>query len=197
MVLNNCQGESESEVAQSCLTLWDPMDCSPPGSSVHGIFQQEYWSRVPLRRAFISLIQTGSKEPWPCELQLHCYKMIPGPKWREMVPGHHKDSLLSQLVKKQLHKHFSPDYSKSSSIKYYFSHGPMTFIFYFKDVACLKNLYWICCNIFSVSVFGFWLWGMWKPSFLTRNQTCIPCIERQSLNHWIARKVPHDFYNAF
>ena len=26
-------------VTQSCLTLWDPMDCSPPGSSVHGIFQ--------------------------------------------------------------------------------------------------------------------------------------------------------------
>ena len=24
---------------QSCLTLWDPMDCSPPGSSVHGILQ--------------------------------------------------------------------------------------------------------------------------------------------------------------
>ena len=31
--------KSESEVAQSCLTLLDPMDCSPPGSSVHGIFQ--------------------------------------------------------------------------------------------------------------------------------------------------------------
>ena len=29
----------ESEVAQSCLTLSDPMDCNPPGSSVHGIFQ--------------------------------------------------------------------------------------------------------------------------------------------------------------
>ena len=28
-----------SEVAQSCLTLCDPMDCSLPGSSVHGIFQ--------------------------------------------------------------------------------------------------------------------------------------------------------------
>ena len=26
-------------VAQSCLTLCDPMDCSPPGSSIHGIFQ--------------------------------------------------------------------------------------------------------------------------------------------------------------
>ena len=31
--------KSESEVAQSCLTLSDPMNCSPPGSSVHGIFQ--------------------------------------------------------------------------------------------------------------------------------------------------------------
>ena len=30
---------SESEVAQSCLTLSDPMDCSPPGPSIHGIFQ--------------------------------------------------------------------------------------------------------------------------------------------------------------
>ena len=28
-------------------TLWDPMDCSPPGSSVHEILQQEYWSRLP------------------------------------------------------------------------------------------------------------------------------------------------------
>ena len=31
--------KSESEVVQLCLTLSDPMDCSPPGSSVHGIFQ--------------------------------------------------------------------------------------------------------------------------------------------------------------
>ena len=31
--------KSESEVAQSCLTLRNPMDCSLPGSSIHGIFQ--------------------------------------------------------------------------------------------------------------------------------------------------------------
>ena len=31
--------KSESEVAQSCRTLATPMDCSLPGSSVHGIFQ--------------------------------------------------------------------------------------------------------------------------------------------------------------
>ena len=30
---------SESEVAQSCPTISDPMDCSLPGSSIHGIFQ--------------------------------------------------------------------------------------------------------------------------------------------------------------
>ena len=36
------KGKSESEVAQSCLTLSDPMDCSLPGSCVHGIF----WARV-------------------------------------------------------------------------------------------------------------------------------------------------------
>ena len=33
------QVKSESEVAQSCLTVSDPMDCSLPGSSVHGISQ--------------------------------------------------------------------------------------------------------------------------------------------------------------
>ena len=31
--------KSEGEVAQSCLTCSNPMDCSPPGSSIPGIFQ--------------------------------------------------------------------------------------------------------------------------------------------------------------
>ena len=33
--------------AQLCLTFQDPMDCSPPGSSVHGILRQEYSSVLP------------------------------------------------------------------------------------------------------------------------------------------------------
>ena len=33
------KSENESEVAQLCPTLSDPMDCSLPGSSIHGIFQ--------------------------------------------------------------------------------------------------------------------------------------------------------------
>ena len=40
--------KSESEVAQSCLTLSNPMDCSLPGSSIHGIFQARVleWSAI-------------------------------------------------------------------------------------------------------------------------------------------------------
>ena len=34
-------------VAKSFLTPWDPTDCSLPGSSIHGISQQEYWSQLP------------------------------------------------------------------------------------------------------------------------------------------------------
>ena len=36
-----------AKLLQSYLTLCNPMDCSPPGSSVHGILQQEYWSGLP------------------------------------------------------------------------------------------------------------------------------------------------------
>ena len=49
--------KSESEVAQSYLTLCDPMNCSPPGSSVHGIFQARIleWGAI----AF-SVFKTGN-----------------------------------------------------------------------------------------------------------------------------------------
>ena len=42
------ESESESEIAQLCPTLSDPMDCSPQGSSVHGIFQARVleWSEA-------------------------------------------------------------------------------------------------------------------------------------------------------
>ena len=38
-LLQRMKVKSESEIAQSCLTLSNPMDSSPPGSSIHGIFQ--------------------------------------------------------------------------------------------------------------------------------------------------------------
>ena len=39
LLLQCIKVKTESEVVQSCPTLHDPMDCSLPGSSVHGIFQ--------------------------------------------------------------------------------------------------------------------------------------------------------------
>ena len=43
----------ESEVTQSCLTLYDPMDCSLPGSSIHGIFQARIleWTAISFSRS--------------------------------------------------------------------------------------------------------------------------------------------------
>ena len=44
--------KSESEVAQSCPTLSDPMDCSLPGSCIHGIFQARVleWGAIAFSR---------------------------------------------------------------------------------------------------------------------------------------------------
>ena len=44
--------ESESEVAQSCPTPSDPMDCSPPGSFLHGILQARVleWGAISFSR---------------------------------------------------------------------------------------------------------------------------------------------------
>ena len=48
--------KSESEVAQSCLTLHDPMDCSPPGSSVYGNFQANVleWGAITFSLLFLN-----------------------------------------------------------------------------------------------------------------------------------------------
>ena len=56
---------SESEVAQSCPTLSDPMDCSLPGSSIHGIFQARVleWGAIafsgPKIESSIKLLEFG------------------------------------------------------------------------------------------------------------------------------------------
>ena len=52
----------ESEVAQSCPTLSDPMDCSPPGPSVHGIFQARVleWVAIAFFCSYATSRQTTS-----------------------------------------------------------------------------------------------------------------------------------------
>ena len=58
-LLQCMQVKSESEVAQSCLTLSDPMDCSLPGSSVHGIFQARVleWGAIAFSNGPLGLIR--------------------------------------------------------------------------------------------------------------------------------------------
>ena len=67
--------KSKSEVAQSCPTLSDPMDCSPPGSSVHGIFQARVleWDAIAFSNKAASVSQFScsimSNSLQPHELQ--------------------------------------------------------------------------------------------------------------------------------
>ena len=51
--------KSESEVSQSCLTLRDPMDCSLPGTSIHGILQAK-WPQDWKRSGFIPIPKKGN-----------------------------------------------------------------------------------------------------------------------------------------
>ena len=83
--------KSESKVAQSCPTLSDPMDCSPPGSSIHGIFQARVleWSVIAFSLSgllFLSKDRCSSEVIFPifCHLAkryLHCHvsflKLLP------------------------------------------------------------------------------------------------------------------------
>ena len=58
--------KSESEIAQSCLTLSDPMDCSLPGSSVHGIFQARVLEWVAFAYYNYKLIRVNKTEGSDC-----------------------------------------------------------------------------------------------------------------------------------
>ena len=73
--------KSESEVAQSCLTLSDPMDCSPPDSSIHGIFQARVleWGAI----AFSGLQSRGPQRVGHNGATEHTH-ILPG-SWNPLV----------------------------------------------------------------------------------------------------------------
>ena len=56
--------ESEGEVAQLCPTFRDPMDCSLPESSVHGIFQARVleWGTIAFSELMVKLIKDGGNQ---------------------------------------------------------------------------------------------------------------------------------------
>ena len=54
--------KSESEVVQSCPTRSYPMDCSPPGSSIHGIFQARAleWGAIAFSHIYATMCERDS-----------------------------------------------------------------------------------------------------------------------------------------
>ena len=60
----------KSEVAQSCPTLCDPVDCSPPGSSVHGILQARILERVAI--SVVKVKYTFSKDCCDYFIRMGC-----------------------------------------------------------------------------------------------------------------------------
>ena len=74
------------EVAQSCPSLWDPMDCSLPGSSLHGIFQARIleWVAISFSKLYYSLVETvfiyTGKSKNSCAL-LYCSTLFIGMVW--------------------------------------------------------------------------------------------------------------------
>ena len=96
--------ESESEVAQLCPTVCDPVDCSPPGSSVHGILQARILEWVAISFPRVSSQpsnKTGSlalqADSLPTELQgkpiTECTFCIFEKNWQNFSFWHFRESI--------------------------------------------------------------------------------------------------------
>ena len=86
-------------VAQSCLTLGDPMDCSPQGSSVHGILQARIleWVAISFSRASS---QPRNRTQASCIIGRFFYQLSrKGDKWRQL-----KDIFIKQELEKDPRK---------------------------------------------------------------------------------------------
>ena len=73
--LGRQEKQVKAVVTQSCLTLCDPMDCNPPGSSVHGILQARILGWVAMPPAPVELVELG-------------FKPRPGAPEPALAPGH-------------------------------------------------------------------------------------------------------------
>ena len=124
--------KSESEVAQSCLTLSNPMDCSLPGSSIHGIFHARVleWGAVAFSTVF--LLKSGKYIlPWsePFLLLLFAKCLLPLNSsfslWRvirystSIMPGFPYQSRLANALSKVAGLQWGPLWGKSPTILFF------------------------------------------------------------------------------
>ena len=98
----------DAKSLQFCLTLWDPMDCSPPGSSTHGIQQARIleWVAVPSSLGIFPT-QESNLGLWHCREILYCWATgvmhITSPSWPFLLPS--PSHLLAELpvLKSSIH----------------------------------------------------------------------------------------------
>ena len=84
-MLTNTYNFQFSSVTQSCLTLYDPMDCSLPGSSIHGIFQARVleWGAIAFSKDQTAVAAAAK----PIQLCLPLCDPIDGSQLGSTVPG--------------------------------------------------------------------------------------------------------------
>ena len=154
-------------VTQSSPTLCDPKDCSPPGSSVHGILQARIveWVIIPLSRGFsqprdqsqVSHIAGRFFTVGATRETQNCIKMTP----------------------------FS-----STLIFHYYDH-----YYYLAALGLCRGVWAPCWSTFSCCPAQTWLSprGLWNLSSPTRDWTHNLCTGQQILKHWTTREVPIHF----
>ena len=117
-------------VTKSCLTLSNAMDCSPPGSSVHGFPRQEYWSGLPF--------------PSPGDL--------PNPGIEHMSPALQADSLWTELRGNPFHRLEAKKRGKTCLLN--FSHQKQSYALSLSHVWLFVALGTIACQApLSMGVF--------------------------------------------
>ena len=75
-LLQCIKGKRESEVAQSCPTLSNPMDCSPPGSSIHGIQARVLEWGATAFSSFSATLSIYPTSPFPNSTDLEWLKRL-------------------------------------------------------------------------------------------------------------------------
>ena len=183
-----------SEVAQSCLTLCDPMDCSPPGSSVHGVFQAWIleWvavsfsrvSSLPRDRTRVSLIVgrhftiwATREAPYSRIGTLKFFKFIYIYFWLRWVL-----IILHKLSPVEVNGVYSLLWCMGFSLRWLLS-WQGTSSRHVDSVVADRRLW--SRKFWHTGLVSLWHMG----SSWIRDWTCIPCIVRQILNQWTTREA--------
>ena len=178
--------------SQSRPTLCDPMVCSPPGSSVHGISQVGIWSGLPFpfsrlsswprNRTHVSCKSPALQE----DSLLLSYWGSPKTILGSLPSGHMKIEKERVLV-------------SSPSYKVQWDQGPMvmTSLKHFLRIFLMSTVkvFIKFILLFLLYILIFWPQGIWNLNSPTRDWTFSPCIGRKSFNHWTAREVPWLHWN--